>query len=684
MHCKSQVKDVLWLWLWLCGCGLRSWLWSAIVVVVVDVIAVVIIGSWLSQCGRLGHWDTARGQGQGHGSRVFKGMYKDHPRSDLSRLPSMARAGIVAGVIILAMTGLAFIALPSSPPTPPTSSPSTPAPAPPQVDTRRAAQNAFEALHPKLINSPSPSPSPTSSTVAKGDLNENALAPLAAQVAALKAEVEALKSQLAAATSPSPTLTRTSTPPVASSSVKGENKERQEAVVRAFEHAWKGYKNHAWGKDELRPRSKTWQKWANVGLTLVDAIDTAVLMGLEEVYGEATEWVASSLEFEYRDRYNVFEVTIRILGSLLSSHALTGEEVFATKAIELGNKLMPAFQTQSGIPYSDIIPASGVASSPDGGMSSLAEVTTIQLEFNRLSDISGDPKFADAAARVMRVVLDQPSTQGLLGTRISPTAGRIGNNNLKLGARGDSYYEYLLKQYVQAGPGRDGDELASACFARYLEAVDGIKARLWRRTADREDGLWYVGEELNGRFSPKMDHLVCFLPGTLGLGTLYGAPAWHLEMAEQLMATCVQMYKTTASGLAPEIAYFVDSPSVGGDHISIHGGDRHNLLRPETVESLWYLHEITGSGVYADWGWEIFSAFEKWSKVETGGYTCIADVTRVPVSQPAPNSRYDKMESFFLSETLKYFWLLFDDGSGDLLHSWVLNTEGHPLPQRKS
>jgi len=213
---------------------------------------------------------------------------------------------------------------------------------------------------------------------------------------------------------------------------------------------------------------------------------------------------------------------------------------------------------------------------------------------------------------------------------------------------------------------------------RYLETVEAIRKRLWRQ-ASGPKGVWYVGEEISGRFSPKMDHLVCFLPGTLALGTLYGAPSWHLDMAAKLMETCYEMYASTGSGLAPEIAYFATADGAEGD-IEIRPADAHNLLRPETVESLWYMHVITGEPQYRAWGRAIFDAFNTWSRVSTGGYTSVADVRATPVRQPAAGARYDKMESFFLAETLKYLFLLFADENPIPLDEWVMNTEAHPMP----
>ena len=112
-----------------------------------------------------------------------------------------------------------------------------------------------------------------------------------------------------------------------------EHNSRQKAVVDAFRHAWKGYKDHAWGRDELRPVSHGHSTWFDIGLTMVDSLDTMWLMDLKEEFNEARDWVKESLRFDKNLYVNLFEVTIRVLGSLLSTYRLTGDKDFLNKAV---------------------------------------------------------------------------------------------------------------------------------------------------------------------------------------------------------------------------------------------------------------------------------------------------------------------------------------------------------------
>lgn len=156
------------------------------------------------------------------------------------------------------------------------------------------------------------------------------------------------------------------------------------------------------------------------------------------------------------------------------------------------------------------------------------------------------------------------------------------------------------------------------------------------------------------------------------------------------MLTCFELYNSTATGLSPEIAYFNMAEEGGNYDILIQPRDAHNILRPETVESLFYLHKATmherqqaqqqggqeeaATSVYQEWAWQIFEAFEQHSRVPTGGYSGLQNV------QDVGSARINKMESFWLGETLKYFYLLFSEQDLVPLDRYVFNTEAHPIP----
>ncbi|XP_053679886.1 endoplasmic reticulum mannosyl-oligosaccharide 1,2-alpha-mannosidase [Anopheles nili] len=453
---------------------------------------------------------------------------------------------------------------------------------------------------------------------------------------------------------------------------KGPTNDRQRAVVEAVLHSWKGYKEYAWGHDNLKPISMGYSDWFGLGLTLVDTLDTLYIMDLQDEYDEARTWIDKYLKFDVNREVNLFEVTIRVVGGLLSAYHLSGDRMFLDKAIDLGNRLLPCFDSPSGIPFSDVNIGSLAAHAPKWSPdSSTSEVTTIQLEFRDLSRSSDNPVFEKVASRVNVKIHELDKNEGLVPIFINANTGQFRNfATVSLGARADSYYEYLLKQWLQTGKKND-----DFLITDYQQSIRGVLNQLVRTTPNEKHV--YVGELLNGKdFKPKMDHLTCYLPGTLLLGYKNGMPKTHLRLATDLLETCYQTYMKQPTQLAPEISYF----NVNGESetdIYVKTNDAHNLLRPEFIESLYYFYAITGNRTYQDMGWTIFEAFNRYTKVKNG-YTSIGNVKNPLNTRPR-----DMMESFWLGETLKYFYLLFSDDRNEIdLDKYVFNSEAHLLPIR--
>ncbi|CAD5126115.1 DgyrCDS14288 [Dimorphilus gyrociliatus] len=450
---------------------------------------------------------------------------------------------------------------------------------------------------------------------------------------------------------------------------KGPQNEKQRAVVNAFKYSWKAYKTFAWGHDELRPLTKSSSEWFGVGLTLIDSLDTMYIMGLHDEFNEAKNWVAKELTFDKNRDVNFFEATIRILGGLLSAYHLSKEHVFLEKATDIGDRLLGAFSSGSAIPYSDVNLKTRIGHAPRWGPdSSVSEVTTVQLEMKDLSKLTGDNKYATAVEKISNHILQLGKKDGLVPMFINARTGQFRSmSTITLGARADSYYEYLFKQWLQSN--RKNEVMKN----EYLQAVEGMKKHLMRETVPNR--YLYFGELLGSRtFSPKMDHLVCFLAGTFALAAHNNIGKDHLDLGKRLGETCYKMYETMPTHLSPEIAYFNQVEGATED-IIVKPADTHNLQRPETVESLMYLYRITGDAKYREWGWKIFEAFEKYTKVENG-YSSIDNV-----KNPSNVGYRNKMESFWTGETLKYLYLLFsDDVELMSIDKWVFNSEAHPLP----
>jgi endoplasmic reticulum Man9GlcNAc2 1,2-alpha-mannosidase len=192
---------------------------------------------------------------------------------------------------------------------------------------------------------------------------------------------------------------------------------------------------------------------------------------MQEEYEEAKDWIQTSLNLDVNRDVNLFETTIRVLGGLLSIYHLSGEDIFLAKSIELGNRLMPCFDSPSQIPFSDVnlheMKAHAPKWSPD---SSTSEVTTIQLEFRDLARSAGEPNYEEAVARVSEKIHKLPKTDGLVPIFINANTGTFRSfATISLGARGDSYYEYLLKQWLQTEKKENGYLIED-----YREAIDGV------------------------------------------------------------------------------------------------------------------------------------------------------------------------------------------------------------------
>eukprot|EP01025_Chloroclados_australasicus_P066063 TRINITY_DN9036_c1_g1_i2.p1 TRINITY_DN9036_c1_g1~~TRINITY_DN9036_c1_g1_i2.p1 ORF type:complete len:917 (-),score=101.02 TRINITY_DN9036_c1_g1_i2:320-2995(-) len=466
---------------------------------------------------------------------------------------------------------------------------------------------------------------------------------------------------------------------------------RQKKVREAAKKSWAAYRHSAWGKDELLPISNTSHTWFDLGLTLIDGLDTLLIMDLWEEFIQGREWVQDSLDFN-REKVNLFETTIRILGGLEAAfHLSGGDKLFATKSAQLLLRLLPAFDSPTGIPWADAHLTELKGYPPEwSASSSLSETTTLTLEFTYGAQIMQRADFAEPALQAWnKIGKMKGKVDGLAPIYVNPKTGSFDSMRITLGARGDSYYEYMLKNWLLSG------KKNTQYRNEYVVAMQGIRKHLISKTAPDPYGLWYVGEldmEHNQRqFVPKMDHLVCFLPGLLALGHFHGVETRtkydelsDLELARKLMYTCYELYHRSPTGLASEIVHFQNhlegdypkehSVDIGGGDFVIKPRDAHNLLRPETVESLFIMYRVTGENIYREWGWQIFRAFDKYSKLEYGGYTNLDTVVE------NPPRRRDKMESFWIAETIKYLYLLFDDDNLLPLDQYVFNTEAHPLP----
>ncbi|KAI1500817.1 glycoside hydrolase family 47 protein [Biscogniauxia marginata] len=472
---------------------------------------------------------------------------------------------------------------------------------------------------------------------------------------------------------------------------------RREQVKDAFVKSWSSYKIYAWLFDELAPVSgegkNTFGGWA---ATLVDSLDTLWIMGLKDEFYNSTAIVATIDWSDTKESAcNFFETTIRHLGGLLSAYDLSQESVLLRKAIELGDMLFMAFDTPNRMPpfWLDFNKAKEGLLRP-GTHDPSASVASSSLEFTRLAQLTGDNKYYDAVDRITRLLDQTQNSTKLPG--MWPTFFDMENlvfdqeNGFTLGALADSLYELLPKTYALLG---GLEPVYEKLYRDYMEAV--TKYLMFRpMVPDNADILFtgnaFVNEDSSVDLQPEGQHLACFAGGMFGLGgKLFGIKE-HVHIGEKITRGCFWAYDAMNTGIMPEIFGLIPCHSLKacawdegewlakGDQ-SLKKGfqnarDPRYLLRPEAIESIFLMYRMTGNPDYQEMAWRMFKFIRKATETELA-FSGIADVT----VSGGKTQKIDTMESFWLSETLKYFYLIFSPLELVNLNEYVLNTEAHPL-----
>ncbi|KAF4977856.1 hypothetical protein FZEAL_5700 [Fusarium zealandicum] len=473
---------------------------------------------------------------------------------------------------------------------------------------------------------------------------------------------------------------------------------RKTSVKQAFVKSWAAYKEHAWGGDELAPLSlapkQTFHGWS---AQIIDALDTLWLMDMKEEFQEAVQVVATIDWGRTTDsNLNLFEVVIRHLGGLLSAYELSDEAVLLGKAIELGEMLYSAFDTPNRLPSHWLFfsEAKSGGQQADESMSGAAG-GSMALEFTRLSQITGNPKFYDATERLKQFFLKtQNSTKipGLWPHALNYRAETAQESRFTMGSGTDSLYEYLPKMHALLG-GLDPDYVHMT-----KDALDAAKKHLLYRPQNPKDldilmaGNAVVGKDGEGsKLTAEMQHLTCFVGGTYALAGKLLSQADYVDLGSRLTSGCVWAYDSFPSGIMPEIAQLdpcetMDSKCKWDDKPVkqkntlpkgfLRMRDGTYRLRPEAIESVFYMWRITGDQAWRDAAWRMWQAILTETATDNA-FATISDVNK------QGSAKRDNMETFWLSETTKYFFLIFEDPNVLNLDEWVFNTEAHALKRPK-
>ena len=429
-------------------------------------------------------------------------------------------------------------------------------------------------------------------------------------------------------------------------SAQQPNKKKLAAEVKAeFLHAWAGYKKYAWGHDDLKPLSKTHHDWYAQPLlmTPVDSLDTMIIMGMDEEAAATRAYIVEHLSFDKDIDVQNFEITIRILGGLITNYQLTGDKRLLSLAEDLGRRLLPVFESPTGMPYRYVNLKTGKVRNP---VSNPAETGTLLLEFGALSKLTGNPVFYDKAKRALVETYKRRSKIGLVGEWINVETGQWTNTDSHVSGAIDSYYEYLLKCAVLFG-----DQDCKQMWADSIAAVNKYLADEVKTEFKTE--LWYGHADMNtgARKDPTFGALDAFFPAVLAL-------SGDLTRAKRLQDSSFAMWKH--AGIEPEVfdyrAKQIKSPGYP--------------LRPEIIESTYYLYHYTKDEKYLRMGAQMWRDFVKHCRTDEG-YAALKNVTT--------KEKSDSMQSFLFAETFKYFFLLFSPPNTLDFNQVIFNTEAHPI-----
>lgn len=459
-----------------------------------------------------------------------------------------------------------------------------------------------------------------------------------------------------------------------------------------FNHAWDSYLDYGFPADEVRPLTCTPHEkdtkdplnlvrndvMGNFSLTVFDNLDTFIMLNEPKIFIKLIYWIRDTYpDFNIDSNVQVFETNIRILGGLLSAHlyasdlrqgfAVDGYDGFLLKlAHDLGDRLILAFDTPTSIPF----PRTNLAKGPRGTPRQIQVETCTAgagspvLEFTLLSRLSGDPKFETLSKKLFMTLWGSRTLLDLLPMTIDPYAGKWLDSVTGIGASVDSFYEYALKMAILF----DDDEYLDIWSEGYSALNTHLKSEWVYENVDPRNGQV---------FTTWIDSLSAFWPGLQVL-------AGDVSNAIKLHSLTLKIWETFNA--IPERWNTEILSQESRQILERTPKDKHNEmlvnreivlewypLRPEFIESTYHLYRATKDPVFLQIGKDFLNKLETKYKAPCG-FAGMLDVRS--------NKRQDRMESFVLSETLKYLYLLFDEDNpvhNKINGNLIFSTELHPF-----
>jgi len=419
--------------------------------------------------------------------------------------------------------------------------------------------------------------------------------------------------------------------------------------VRAeFLHAWNGYKLVAWGRDEVRPVSGTTRDFFisghSFGLSIVEALDTLYVMGLDDDLARCVRWIVDNLGFDVDGDVQMFETNIRMLGGLLAGYYATGEKRLLDLARDLGDRLLPCFtRSPTGAPYRFVNLRTGAVREPK---MNLAEIGSNILEFGDLSRLTGDPKYLNASLRAYETVIAKKSTLNLLATYFNIETGEFTSpEDVAPNDPADSFYEYLWGGWQMLGLSQCRDWYRMLTDAILAHSVDRVNGQLWFATVD-----YRTGEKVGHTQS----ELAAFYAELVAKGGDRDVGAAYYDSFTAVL---------NRYGIIPE----------GFDYRTLAvTEDRGNDLRPEYVNASCDLWFLTHEQKYRDTAYAYFTAMRDHCRV-ANGYTVVKDVTTNPMTLG------DYFPAYAFAENFKYLYLMFAQTPRFDETKYYMSTEGKLL-----
>lgn len=419
-----------------------------------------------------------------------------------------------------------------------------------------------------------------------------------------------------------------------------------EDVRSEMRWAWRNYRERAWGKDQIKPLSGGFESFPlkdhHLGLTILEALDTLWVMGLDEEFGEGLEWVKTSLDFDVDGEVSVFETSIRLVGGLLSAFHACHDPVLLAKARDLADRLLPSFAASPiGIPHRYVNLRTGALR---GQETNPAETGTFIPEFGFLSRATGDDRYRSAAKRALVSMFERRSKIGLLADAIDCMTGKWKSRRATIGPPSDSYYEYLWDGWDLLG---DRD-----CLRMYRTLTRAI---LKHQPVRQGPNLWFanVDFETGKPLDTEQDELGSFYGGLLAQGGDAAMGSAHTRTWAKVQARY---------GVLPENIDFTDMRALSVT----------NDLRPELADAAFNHWLLDRSEEWRSIARDHYLAMKRWNRAPYG-YADLADVTAIP------KAKSDHCPGYWWSEQMKYYYLIFADTPRVDYRRLYLSTEGNIL-----